>query len=76
MKITSLEIIFWFWSAGFMLDEVVGFNEQGFNLYIMSIWNAFDLGMQISSPGGAPKRDLTSFRYSISAYMLLCAPTV
>jgi hypothetical protein len=28
-----------------MLDEVVGFTEQGFSLYIMSFWNAFDLGI-------------------------------
>lgn len=27
-----------------MLNEVVGFNEQGFSLYIMSFWNIFDLG--------------------------------
>lgn len=45
MNITTLEVIFWFWSAGFMLDEVVGFNEQGFSLYIMSFWNTFDLGI-------------------------------
>lgn len=45
--ITGLEVIFWFWSAGFMLDEVVGFNEQGFSLYIMSFWNAFDLGILV-----------------------------
>ncbi|KAI1381778.1 hypothetical protein F4677DRAFT_399670 [Hypoxylon crocopeplum] len=44
-RITELELIFWFWSAGFMLDEVVGFNEQGFSLYIMSFWNIFDLGI-------------------------------
>jgi hypothetical protein len=44
-SITTLEVVFWFWSAGFMLDEVVGFNEQGFSLYIMSFWNAFDLGI-------------------------------
>lgn len=44
-KITSLELIFWFWSAGFMLDEIVGFNEQGLSLYIMSFWNIFDLGI-------------------------------
>lgn len=44
-RITSLEIIFWFWSAGFMLDEVVGFNEQGFSLYLMSFWNLFDVGI-------------------------------
>ncbi|KAH8651640.1 hypothetical protein BGZ60DRAFT_189390 [Tricladium varicosporioides] len=44
-EITTLEVIFWFWSAGFMLDEVVGFNEQGFSLYLMSFWNTFDLGI-------------------------------
>ncbi|CAG7918840.1 unnamed protein product [Penicillium olsonii] len=44
-RITTLEIVFWFWSAGFMLDEVVGFNEQGFSLYLMSFWNLFDLGI-------------------------------
>ncbi len=45
LNITVLEIVFWFWSAGFMLDEIVGFNEQGFSLYILSVWNAFDLGI-------------------------------
>jgi hypothetical protein len=45
LSITVLEIVFWVWSAGFMLDEVVGFNEQGFSLYIMSFWNTFDLGI-------------------------------
>ncbi|KAK3943845.1 hypothetical protein QBC46DRAFT_253252 [Diplogelasinospora grovesii] len=44
-RITSLELVFWFWSAGFMLDELVGFSEQGFSLYIMSFWNIFDLGI-------------------------------
>ncbi|KAJ5388830.1 hypothetical protein N7509_011371 [Penicillium cosmopolitanum] len=44
-SITSLEVVFWFWSTGFMLDEVVGFNEQGFSLYLMSFWNLFDLGI-------------------------------
>lgn len=44
-QITSLEVIFWLWSAGFMLDEIVGFNEQGFSLYLMSFWNLFDLGI-------------------------------
>lgn len=44
-RITTLELVFWFWSAGFMLDELVGFNEQGFSLYIMSFWNIFDLGI-------------------------------
>lgn len=46
-KITTLELIFWFWSAGFMLDELVGFSEQGFSLYIMSFWNIFDLGILV-----------------------------
>ena len=45
MDITTLEVVFWLWSAGFMLDEIVGFNEQGFSLYIMSFWNAFDVGI-------------------------------
>lgn len=45
LVITALEVVFWFWSAGFMLDEVVGFNEQGFSLYIMSFWNTFDVGI-------------------------------
>ncbi|RDW69847.1 hypothetical protein BP6252_08867 [Coleophoma cylindrospora] len=45
IEITTLEVIFWFWSAGYMLDELVGFSEQGFQLYIMSFWNAFDLGI-------------------------------
>lgn len=43
--ITALEIVFWFWSAGYMLDEIVGLTEEGFGLYIMSIWNAFDIGI-------------------------------
>lgn len=46
-QITGLELVFWFWSAGFMLDELVGFNEQGFALYIMSFWNLFDLGILV-----------------------------
>ena len=45
LTITPLEIVFWFWSAGYMLDEVVGFNEQGFSLYLASFWNTFDLGI-------------------------------
>ena len=45
LYITPLEVVFWFWSAGYMLDEVVGFTEQGFGLYILSFWNAFDLGI-------------------------------
>ncbi|WEW56945.1 hypothetical protein PRK78_002404 [Emydomyces testavorans] len=44
-RLTTLELVFWFWSAGFMLDEIVGFNEQGFSLYLMSFWNTFDVGI-------------------------------
>ncbi|KAF2157516.1 hypothetical protein K461DRAFT_289823 [Myriangium duriaei CBS 260.36] len=47
LYITPLEIVFWLYSAGYMLDEVVGFTEQGFGLYIISVWNAFDLGILI-----------------------------
>ncbi|RMZ85522.1 hypothetical protein DV737_g686, partial [Chaetothyriales sp. CBS 132003] len=45
IDITPLEVFFWFWAAGYMLDEIVGFNEQGFSLYIASFWNTFDLGI-------------------------------
>ncbi|KAF2671919.1 hypothetical protein BT63DRAFT_183694 [Microthyrium microscopicum] len=45
LDITALELVFWFWSAGYMLDEVVGFSEQGFGLYIISVWNSFDIGI-------------------------------
>lgn len=45
VTITPLEVVFWFWSIGYMLDEVIGFTEQGFGLYILSFWNAFDLGI-------------------------------
>ena len=45
LEITPLEVVFWLWSAGYMLDEVVGFNEQGFSLYLASFWNTFDLGI-------------------------------
>jgi hypothetical protein len=45
LEITILEVFFWFWTAGYMLDEIVGFNEQGFSLYIASFWNTFDLGI-------------------------------
>ena len=47
IRITGLELVFWFWSAGFMVDELVGFTEQGFSLYIMSFWNIFDLGILV-----------------------------
>lgn len=45
LEITSLEIVFWFWCGGYILDELVGFSEQGFSLYLASFWNTFDLGI-------------------------------
>ena len=45
IDITTLELIFWFWGAGYLLDEVVGFSEQGFSLYILSVWNSFDIAI-------------------------------
>ncbi|KAL2267602.1 hypothetical protein VTJ83DRAFT_4879 [Remersonia thermophila] len=46
-RITSVELVFWIWSAGFMLDELVGFSEQGLSFYVMSFWNIFDLGILV-----------------------------
>ena len=65
LQITTLEMIFWFWSAGFMLDEIVGFNEQGFSLYIMSFWNSFDLGILL----------LLIIYYVLRLYGILAAET-
>ncbi len=45
LEISTLEVVFWFWAAGYMLDEIVGFTEQGFSLYLASFWNVFDLGI-------------------------------
>lgn len=50
LEITTLEVVFWFWAAGYMLDEIIGFNEQGFSLYIASFWNTFDLGILVRTP--------------------------
>lgn len=76
--ITPLEVLFWFWSAGYMLDELVGFSEQGFGLYIMSVWNAFDLGILlmflvyyvlrlygILMPDVHSRRDMASMAYDV-----------
>jgi hypothetical protein len=40
--ITPLEIGFWLWSFGFMIDEIADFTESGVTLYFLSMWNAFD----------------------------------
>ena len=44
-SITTLEVLFWFWGAGYMLAEIVEFSEQGFGLFIASVWNALDMGI-------------------------------
>jgi hypothetical protein len=43
MEVTAVEVVFALWSLGFMLDEIVGFTDVGFTLYVMSLWNLFDL---------------------------------
>lgn len=43
--ITPLEIVFWLWSSGFMIDELVDIGESGISLYLMSLWNTFDVGI-------------------------------
>ncbi|KAF8242764.1 hypothetical protein K440DRAFT_95637 [Wilcoxina mikolae CBS 423.85] len=43
--ITLLEVTFWLWSFGFMMDEIADFNESGVALYFMSMWNAFDFSI-------------------------------
>ena len=47
LSVTPLEVVFWFWSAGFMVDELVEFSEQGFGLYLASVWSTFDIGILI-----------------------------
>jgi hypothetical protein len=43
--ITPLEVVFWLWSSGFMIDEIVDIGESGVSLYLMSLWNTFDVGI-------------------------------
>ncbi|KAJ4368337.1 hypothetical protein N0V83_006693 [Neocucurbitaria cava] len=81
--ITALEVLFWFWSAGYMLDEVVGFSEQGFGLYIMSVWNAFDLGILLMFLAyyilrlyGILMPDVSRHRVAAMAYDVLGATAV
>lgn len=45
--ITPLEIVFWLWSFGFMVDEIADFNESGVSLYFASMWNVFDFSIFI-----------------------------
>lgn len=45
-RITTLELVFWLWSAGYMLDELVAITDQGgVALHVMGPWNLFDLGV-------------------------------
>ena len=66
-----------------MLDEVVGFNEQGFSLYIMSFWNAFDLGILLLLVAyycmrlyGLLMPDVRKHHTAANAYDLLAANAV
>lgn len=39
---SNVECVFWLWGLGCVLDEIVAFNDAGFTLYVMSLWNMFD----------------------------------
>lgn len=39
---STVECVFWLWGLGCVLDEIVAFNDAGFTLYVMSLWNMFD----------------------------------
>lgn len=39
----TLEVVFWLWSLGFVLEEIVNFTDAGYTLYVISIWNIIDL---------------------------------
>ncbi|KAG5358408.1 hypothetical protein CJU89_4968 [Yarrowia sp. B02] len=39
----TLEVVFWLWSLGFILEEIVNFSDAGYTLYVISIWNIIDL---------------------------------
>lgn len=39
----TMEGVFWIWGMGFVLDEIVAFNDAGISLYVASLWNMFDL---------------------------------
>ncbi|CAN6623057.1 hypothetical protein TRVA0_009S01288 [Trichomonascus vanleenenianus] len=42
-QFSGIDLIFWLWSLGFIVDEIIGFTDAGFTLYVMSLWNWFDL---------------------------------
>lgn len=41
-EVSISEIVFAFWSLGFIIDEIAGFTDVGFTLYFLSLWNLFD----------------------------------
>ncbi|OLL21682.1 Calcium channel YVC1 [Neolecta irregularis DAH-3] len=43
LDVGPLEIFMVLWSFGFMLDEVVGFLTSGTSLYLLNLWNLFDV---------------------------------
>lgn len=83
LPVTALEVLFWFWSAGFMLDELIEFSEQGFGLYIASVWSAFDIGILIMFSlyyilriSGAVVNEAYKQRMAFMAYDVLAASAV
>lgn len=83
ITITPLEVLFWFWSIGYMLDEVLTFTEQGFGLYILSFWNAFDLGILVLFVGyyclrlyGLAVADVGKHRIASLAYDVLASTAI
>ncbi|KAG4302311.1 hypothetical protein PCK1_001583 [Pneumocystis canis] len=42
-QVTTLELIMDFWAIGFMLDEIVGISDSGTRLYLLNLWNIFDV---------------------------------
>ncbi|AOW00348.1 hypothetical protein LXG23DRAFT_39146 [Yarrowia lipolytica] len=42
-QLGTLEVVFWLWSLGFVLEEIINFTDAGYTLYVISIWNIIDL---------------------------------
>ncbi|EMR11251.1 hypothetical protein PNEG_00282 [Pneumocystis murina B123] len=42
-QITTLELVMDFWAIGFILDEIMGIANSGTRLYLLNLWNIFDV---------------------------------
>ncbi|QSL66709.1 hypothetical protein MERGE_001093 [Pneumocystis wakefieldiae] len=42
-QITTLELVMDFWAIGFILDEIMGIADSGTRLYLLNLWNIFDV---------------------------------